>query len=171
MVGHSMGSMVAQRFAAEHPERVTKIVLAGSTALAPVKHGEWLWEQMMALKEPIPSNTAFLKAWSYAMSPTPLDPGFVRRLDADVARVPMRVWRGVIRDLVDVPAGRHAKDVKAPVQILSGGKDVLFPPEHHAALVAAYPGAEVHVFPALGHNLVVETPEDVGPPLAAFLRR
>ena len=32
----------------------------------------------------------------------------------------------------------------------------------HAALVAAYPGAQAHIFPALGHNLILERPEEVG---------
>ena len=49
------------------------------------------------------------------------------------------------------------------------GRDVLFPAEHHAALVAAYPGAEPPVFPELGHNLILERPHEVGPVLAAFL--
>lgn len=169
VVGHSMGSMVAQRFAAEYPDRVTRIVLAGSTALAPVSHGDWLWEKMAALREPIPSNTEFLAEWSYAATPTPVDPVFVRHMDAEIAEVPMRVWRGVIRDLVDVPAGRFAAEVKAPVLILSGGKDVLFPAEHHAALLAAYPDAEAHVFPDFGHNLVVERPEELAPVLDRFL--
>ncbi|MFN3389694.1 MAG: alpha/beta fold hydrolase [Allosphingosinicella sp.] len=169
VVGHSMGSMIAQRLAAEHPERVTRIVLAGSTALAPVKRGDWLWEKMAALKEPISSNTEFLEEWSYAATPTPVDPVFVRRMDAEVARVPMQVWRGVIRDLADVPVGRFAAEVKAPVLILSGGKDVLFPAEHHASLVAAYPSAEARVFQALGHNLVVEQPHELAPVIDRFL--
>lgn len=169
VVGHSMGSMVAQRFAADYPERVTRIVLAGSTALPPVRHGDWLWQQMAGLKEPVSSNKAFLAEWSYKATPTPVDPVFVRYMDAEVAEVPMRVWRGVIRDLADVPVGRFAPEVKAPVLILSGGKDALFPPEHHAALAAAYPRAESHLFPALGHNLIVETPEAIGPVLDAFL--
>ena len=41
----------------------------------------------------------------------------------------------------------------------------------HAALVAAYPGAEAHIFADLGHNLILERPEEVAPRLAAFLRR
>ena len=53
--------------------------------------------------------------------------------------------------------------------ILSGGKDELFPPAHHQALVRAIPHAEARIFPALGHNLNMERPEEVGPALAAFL--
>ena len=55
--------------------------------------------------------------------------------------------------------------------ILSGGRDELFPAEHHRALVAAFPAAEAHIFPALGHNLILERPHEVAPVLAAFLRK
>ena len=171
VVGHSLGSMVAQTFAAEHPERVTRIVLIGSTALVPVRRGDWIWTQVMALREPIASNTEFLRLWGPGSSPTPVDPALVRHYEPEIAATPPHVWRAVVRGLAEIPAGRLAADVRAPVQILSGGRDELFTAEHHAALVTAYPGAEAHVFPALGHNLILERPGEVGPVLARFLAR
>lgn len=74
VVGHSMGSMVAQVLAAEHPERITRLVLIGSTALAPVRRGEGLWNDIMALREPIAGNVEFLHLWGPQSSPTPVDP-------------------------------------------------------------------------------------------------
>lgn len=171
VVGHSLGSMVAQRLAAEHPNRVERVVLAGSTALAPVGRGDWLWEQVMALKAPVASNRAFLSQWSLGASPTPVDPELVRHADAEAAGVPLHVWRAVPRELLATPAGRYAPDIEAPVLILSGGRDELFPAEHHRALVAAFPEAEARIFPELGHNFIVERPHEVGPAIAAFLRR
>ena len=170
VVGHSMGSMVAQVMAAEHPERVTRIALIGSTALAPVQRGNWMWEQIMALREPIAGNAEFLRQWGPQASPTPVDAEMVRWYEPEIAATAPHVWRGVIRELVAVPLGRHAADVRAPVLILSGGRDELFPAEHHRALVEAYPGAQAHVFADLGHNLILERPDEVGPVLAAFLR-
>ncbi len=171
LVGHSLGSMVGQMFAAEHPERVTRLVLLGSTALAPVRRGDWLWAQIAGLREPIASNVDFLRQWSLAASPTPVDPALTGEADREAAATPPHVWRAIPRALLDLPIGRYAPEVRAPVLILSGGRDELFPAEHHRALVAAYPGAEAHVFPALGHNLVVERTNEVGPVLARFLAR
>jgi len=169
VVGHSMGSMAAQVLAAEHPGRVERLALIGSTALAPVRRGDWMWSHIMALREPIASNAEFLRLWSPAASPTPVDPIFVRHADAEMVAVRPHVWRAVPRAFLDVPVGRYAPDVTAPVLILSGGRDELFPPEHHRALAAAYPSAQAHVFPDLGHNLIVERPHEVGPVLARFL--
>ena len=73
VAGHSMGSMVAQVMAAEHPQRVTRIALIGSTALAPVQRGTSMWEIIAALREPIASNAEFLHLWGPQASPTPVD--------------------------------------------------------------------------------------------------
>jgi pimeloyl-ACP methyl ester carboxylesterase len=170
VVGHSMGSMVAQVMAAEHPERVTRIALIGSTALSPIERGNWMWENIMALREPIAGNAEFLRQWGPQASPTPVDAEMVRWYEPEIAATAPHVWRAVLRELVGVPLGRHAADVRAPVLILSGGRDELLPAEHHRALVEAYPGAQAHVFADLGHNLILERPHEVGPVLAAFLR-
>ncbi len=171
VVGHSMGSMVAQVLAAEHPDRVSRIVLVGSTTLAAVQRDNWMWSQIMALRQPIAANTEFLRLWGPQSSPTPVDPVLMRYYEPEIAATAPHVWRRVLWELLEVPIGRYAPDVRAPVQILSGGRDELFPAEHHRALVAAYPGAEAHVFPDLGHNLILERPEEVGPVLARFLER
>ena len=169
VVGHSMGSLVAQTMAAEHPERVTRIALIGSTALAPVTRGNWMWEQIMALRAPIASHGEFLRAWGPQSSPTPVDAELMRWYEPEIAATAPHVWRAVLRELLDVPSARHAADVRAPVLILSGGRDELFPAEHHRALVAAYSRAEAHVFADLGHNLILERPHEVGPVLVRFL--
>ncbi len=169
VVGHSMGSMVAQVLAAEHPQRVTRIALIGSTALTAVRRDNWMWGEIMALREPIASNAEFLRLWGPQASPTPVDPEMVRWYEPEIAATPPHVWRAVLRELVDVPIGRYAPDVRAPVLILSGGRDELFPAEHHRALVAAYPRSQAQVFAELGHNLILERPNEVGPVLARFL--
>jgi pimeloyl-ACP methyl ester carboxylesterase len=168
VAGHSLGSMVAMTLAAERPERVTRLALIGSTALVPVKRGDWLWTHVHALRPPLDPRSDFLREWHPANQPTPVDEAFAEAAMAEILAIPLHVWRGVMRELADLPAGRHAADIKAPVLILSGGKDPLFPAEHHAALVKAFPGAEARVFPDLGHNLVWERTEEVGPVLARF---
>lgn len=170
VAGHSLGSMVAMTLAAEHPDRVTKVALIGSTALVPVTRGDWLWTNAHALKAPLDPRSEFLRSWHPANQPTPVDKAFAEAAMAEILDIPLHVWRGVMRELADVPAGRHAADIKAPVLIMSGGKDPLFPAEHHAALVKAFPKAEARVFPDLGHNLSWEWTAD-RPGAGAVFRR
>ncbi|WP_310467977.1 alpha/beta hydrolase [Sphingomonas sp.] len=171
VAGHSMGSMIAISLAADHPQRVSKIVLIGSTALVPVKRGDWLFDEVSALKAPLDPNSPFMKEWHPSNQPTPIDPAFATAGMDELLAVQLHVWRGVMRELALVPVGRHAADVKSPVLILSGGKDPLFPAEHHASLVKAFPGAEAHVFADLGHNPLWERPAELGRVIDAFLAR
>lgn len=171
VVGHSLGSMVGQWIAGQHPDRVGRLVLFGSTALAPMKRDDAFYRQVIAFQSTPALESEFMRGWSPAASPTPVDAAFLRHYEPEVAAVPLQVWHGVMREVVEVPIGRFTDEIEAPTLILSGGKDPLFPPEHHAALVKALPAAEAHVFPDLGHNLNMERPEEVGPVLARFLDR
>ena len=74
-----------------------------------------------------------------------------------------------MRELASTPVGRHAADVKVPVLVLSGGKDPLFTAEHHRSLLAAFPTAEAHVYPELGHNPNWERPAEIAARIDAFL--
>ena len=169
VVGHSLGSMVAMSLAADHPDRVSKVVLIGSTALVPVKRGDWLYDNVAAMKGPLDASTQFAKDWHPANQPTAVDKAFAEAVNAELYRIQPQVWRGVMRELAYVPAGRHAPDVKAPVLIVSGGKDVLFPAEHHQSLLKAFPQAKARVFDDLGHNPNWERPEEVAAAIAEFL--
>jgi pimeloyl-ACP methyl ester carboxylesterase len=169
VAGHSMGSMVAIAMAAEFPKRVSSITLIGSTALAPVKRGDWLFDQVATLKAPLDPNSQFMRDWHPSNQPTPVEPTFAKAVMDELLAIPLHVWRGVMRELAYVPVGRHAADVKAPVLILSGGKDPLFPAEHHTSLLKAFPHAEAHVFPDLGHNPNWERPDAIAAAMARFL--
>ena len=169
VAGHSLGSMVAISLAADHPERVSRIILIGSTALVPVERGTWLYENATTLRAPLDPSSQFLREWHPSNQPTPIDPVFAEAIEEEYLVIPLHVWRGVMRELAYVPVGRHAPDIKAPVLILSGGKDPLFPANHHASLLKSFPHATAHVFPELGHNPNWEDPNAVAVAMKRFL--
>jgi pimeloyl-ACP methyl ester carboxylesterase len=162
--------MVAISLAADQPDRVSKIVLIGSTALVPVKRGDWLFDNAIAVNGKLDPSSQFAKDWHPANQPTKVDPAFAEAINDEIMQIPGHVWRGVMRELSYVPVGRHASDVKAPVLVLSGGKDVLFPAEHHQSLLKAFPQAEARVFADLGHNPNWEQPEAVASAIDRFLK-
>ena len=169
VAGHSLGSMVAITLAADYGDRVSSVILIGSTAMVPVKRGDWLYDNVAALEFPLDPSSQFMRDWHPANQPTPVEPAFAEAIRSEFMSIPPHVWRGVMRELEGVPVGRHASDIKAPVLILSGGKDPLFPAPHHASLVKAFPGAQAHVFAELGHNPNWERPAAVADTMARFL--
>jgi pimeloyl-ACP methyl ester carboxylesterase len=170
VAGHSLGSMVAMELAAARPERVSGLVLVGSTGLVAINRWDWLYSQVMGLAFPLDPNSPFMRDWDPGNQPTPVDAAFAAAVRKELYAIPRHVWRGVLRELAGLPVARHAADVKAPVLLLSGGKDPIFPAEHHTALLKAFPGAEAHVFPQLGHNPNWEQAEGVARRIDAFLR-
>jgi pimeloyl-ACP methyl ester carboxylesterase len=171
VVGHSLGSMIAMTMAAEYPDRISSITLIGSTALVPVKPGDWLYDNTNAMRTRLDPASQFAKDWHPANQPTAVDPAFANAVNEELYAIEPHVWRSVMRELTHLPVGRHAQDIKAPVLVISGGKDPLFPAPHHAALLKAFPQAETHVFPELGHNPNWEQPKAVAERLDAFLRK
>ena len=155
--------------AAEYPDRVSSIVLIGSTALPPVAPGTWLYDQVAALEFPLDRKSAFMREWHPSNQPTSVDPDFAEAVMEEILAIRPHVWRSVMRELMQFPVARHTGDVKARVLILSGGKDPLFPPEHHAALLKAFPNAKAQVFADLGHSPNWEQPEAVAAAIDEFL--
>ena len=171
VIGHSGGSMAAMALAAEHPKRVTKLVLIGSTGLVPLKRGDWLLDNVMAMTFPIDRNSQFMRDWHPANQPTPVDPAFANAAMDELVVIKPHVWRSFLRELVGLPVARHSADVTADVLVLSGEKDPLFPLEHHRALVKAFPGSQERVFAGLGHNFHWEQPQAVAAAIDAFITR
>jgi pimeloyl-ACP methyl ester carboxylesterase len=167
VVGHSLGSLVAQMLAAQHPEKIDKLVLISSTLAVGSGPGSWLWDNVMKLSAPIDPNSAFMKDW-YA-NPNPVDADFLDRERAESAAVPLPVWRGVLWGLASGDLTPIAPAVKAPILVLWGEKDGLFDLAHQERLEKAYPEAEFQVFSGAGHNMFWEYPQKAASLIEEFL--
>jgi pimeloyl-ACP methyl ester carboxylesterase len=168
VVGHSLGSIVAQRLAADHPERVDRLVLIGSTGLPAVARGDWLWSNVMALRDPIDPRSAFIGEW--VSGATPIDPQLLDAVRPETVATPINVWRSVARELAVTSPGRLAGEIKAPTMILWGDKDSAFGPGAQAELRRALPDARFTAFAGQGHNLHWERPDAVAEAITAFLQ-
>ena len=165
VVGHSMGSLVAQQLAALAPERVTRLVLMASAAngdgLAPFD------TMVQALTDPVPE--AFIREFQLSTVYVPLPDAFLARVIEESSKVPARVWRGVMTDIMAFQVPPRLARVTVPTLIMWGDRDVTFPRAQQDALRARIPHARFLEFPEVGHALHWERPEPVAADLAAFL--
>ena len=176
IVGHSLGSIVAQTFAALWPERTRRVVLIASTGGPPA--GEYVRPpqfdfaaRIRELTEPIDPDSPFMIEWW--QSPTPVDPEFIRRQRQDAAAIPLRVWLAVLDEslsdaaLADLP--RTLPRLAAPALLIWGREDPIMEESQRRTLRDALPAARVRVFAGLGHNPFWEDPPGVAREINDFL--
>jgi pimeloyl-ACP methyl ester carboxylesterase len=168
VIGHSLGSLAGQLLAAEHPEKVGKLILISSTTAVGGGPGSWLWDNVTQLKAPIEPNSQFMMDW-YA-NPNPVDEDFLTRERTESAATPLQVWNGVLWGTVVNDLTLVAPLVKAPVLVLWGEKDGLFDLSHQEKLEKAYPEARFEVFAGAGHNMFWEFPKDTATIINDFLK-
>jgi len=177
IVGHSLGSIIAQTFAEYWPERTAHVVLISSTGGQPPDRPKKppqfdFAAEIRKLKEPIEADSPFMIAWWD--SPTPVDPDFIRRQRKDAAGIPLRVWLAVLDQAL--PANNVYGDLqsslprlKAPTLLIWGSKDPIMEEDVRQSLRNALPAAKVKIFDGLGHNPFWEDPRGVADVVNAFL--
>ncbi|HEY0157800.1 MAG TPA: alpha/beta hydrolase [Thermoanaerobaculia bacterium] len=165
VVGHSLGSFVAQHLAAQYPQRVSRVVLIGSgRTTAGTEIIEWLWEQVRGVETRVGSE--FVDAWQ--SNPNPVDEEFLRHVKRETADVRPHVWKSIARALM-ADQSRLLREIEAPVLIVWGDKDPGFLADNQAGLRNALRNAEFKAYPNMGHNPHWEIPARIAADLRAFL--
>jgi len=173
IVGHSLGSIIAQSFAEYWPEHTRRVILISSTGgprpgAAPRRPAYDYASRIRSLTEPIDPDSPFMIEWW--SSPTPVDEDFIRRQRRDAAAIPLRVWLAVLdQGLVYADLQHTLPRLTAPVLLIWGSKDPLMGAEARRTLRAALPQAQVKVFQGLGHNPFWEDPRACAEVINAFL--
>ena len=165
IVGASMGGMIAQLVAAEHPERTRSLVsIMSSTGRRDLPPGRP--EAMAALMTPMPATSreeriaASMKTWRIIGSPGYPATEAELRADAerDIDRVPYEPT-GVARQMAAImaspPRNDVLKSVVAPTLVIHGADDPLVPVEAGRDTAASISGAELIVVPGMGHDVTV----------------
>ena len=174
IVGHSLGSIIAQTFAEVWPQRTERVVLISSSggwrAGGPPHTPKFDYAAAIRqLKEPIDPESKFMIEWW--SSPTAVDPDFVRRQRQDAAAIPLRVWLAILdQGLIDSDLQRTLPRLKAPTLLIWGSADPIMEEEVRQTLREALPQAEVKIFPGLGHNPFWEAPAQCAAVINEFLR-
>ncbi|NLG27699.1 MAG: alpha/beta hydrolase [Chloroflexi bacterium] len=171
LVGHSMGSAVAQRLAIDHPERVAGLVLVGAApSLRASEASRAYWTTALAaLSDPV--DAAWMRRMIERSLARPVPPEFVDSAVRESLKVPARVWRAVFEARWRLEGDFEAElsAICAPTLVVWGDRDARYPRHDQDRLVAAMPNARLLVYECCGHNLHWEQPERVAADVAAFV--
>jgi pimeloyl-ACP methyl ester carboxylesterase len=171
VVGHSLGSLVAQTFAELWPGATRGLILISSTgtSFAPDDISRSWLAGVELLRDPIDPDSPFMRQWwqqSLLINPD----FFSRRQRRDAAAIPAAVWRAIAdQSIVGVDLRPMLPRIKARTLLIWGGQDTLPTPAGREALRSGIAGAKVRTFPALGHDLFWQEPSSVADAMLDFL--
>jgi pimeloyl-ACP methyl ester carboxylesterase len=169
IVGHSMGSFVAQQVAVTAPERVEKLILIGSATTVRNNVVSDLQKAVGELKDSVPNE--FAREFQYSVVHQPPPDEFMNRVIAESLKVPARVWRDVMKGMLAADAKSQLGKIKAPTLIIWGDKENVFPRAEQDLLVSAIPNAVLKVYAETGHCPNWEKPEQFVKDFEEFINR
>lgn len=167
--GHSMGSVVAQRFAAKHPSRVAGLVLEGAF---PGLKGNLAVEALYAaeiagLSDPI--DPAFAREFQLSTISRPLPAGFVDLISRESVKLPARAWKQILQDMMQVDTTADLARLNVPALLLWGDRDTFVLRSDQDRITAALKGSTLVVFEGTGHDPHWEEPVRTAGLVADFI--
>jgi pimeloyl-ACP methyl ester carboxylesterase len=168
VVGHSMGSTNALRFAIDHPERTLGLVLLGSFATYrgnPVVVE--FWETALSgLTDQI--DSALAREFQQSTLARPVPAPFFDTVVQESLKVPAHVWRAAFQGSLEDDFVSEIGQIKAPTLILWGTRDAFCPRADQEVLLGAIKGARLMVYEGAGHGLHWEEPERFAADIVTF---
>jgi pimeloyl-ACP methyl ester carboxylesterase len=159
IVGFSLGGMIAQQLALDHPDLVRRLILLGT---AP-RGGEGLTFTELSSEEQT-DPVAFLLGAFFSPSEASQEAGreYLKRResrkedrDLPVSRNSVVAQLAAIREWGTIPAtGRYStlKDITHPTLIVHGNKDIVVPPINAFILAEHLPNAQLIVYSDSSHG-------------------
>ena len=173
LVGHSMGGMAVLRFARRHAgvlaERVAAVALVSTTGGLTPASSPWHRAGNLAGRTAVAFDRVLNPAGrhiypggelgylatraAFGARPTLVEVEATARLLRRMQ--PARIV-GLLPELLAFDERDTYSDLKVPVTVLVGSRDLLTPPAHARLLAKALPGARLLVWPGAGHMIMYE---------------
>jgi pimeloyl-ACP methyl ester carboxylesterase len=176
--GHSMGGMIAQEFALNYPDRLSTLILGGTTcggsrAVPPTAEAmAFLFDPELA-KLPAEARVRATIPWAWNKEFVDNNPAAIERFIALTSEYPTPPQARVSQQnaLMTHDTYDRLPDIKAPTLVIAGSKDRLVPFDNSKLLASRIPNAEVAIIENAGHEYFDDSAEKSSKIILDFLRR
>jgi pimeloyl-ACP methyl ester carboxylesterase len=178
VLGFSMGGMVAQALAVHHPTLVRRLVLAGTIPGGPGTRGG-TQEAFVAITGELDVSEDLAAYKTAFFTPTPAGQAAAaasfRRLatirhPAQVAADAWAIQGAATFDWIagTDPAQAHLAEIRQPVLVANGDRDVVLPTFNSFLFLDLLPQAQLVTYPDAGHGFLYQYPAAFAKQVAAF---
>lgn len=170
IVGHSMGSFAAQRFAIEYPDRVAGLVLVGSFATCADNEGvkQFVAAAIGPLTDPIPID--FAAEFQSSTYFKPISDEFFAQAVAESLKAPARVWQAACRSMIETDHRPLLDRINARTLLIWGDQDAYFWIDEQERLLAGIAGSWLEVYEGIGHAPHWEDPQRTAKDIENFVK-
>lgn len=160
VIGHSLGSMIAQRFAARNPSRTRALILAGGEAALSDEARAVLTSRAALIRER--GLTAVVDPWlvgSLSEATRAENPALVGLLRAMFLANDDDSYAEQAEALRDADVTGDDPRIQCPALLLVGDEDRVTPLDWQRKISAAIPGSRIGILPSTAHMTMLEQPE------------
>lgn len=185
LLGHSFGSIVASQLAAEHPQRISRLILINPIASPALEGPKGVLAKLARFY--YWSAAALPEAAGLALLRSPL---MVRAMSISMTKTRTKELRRFIHEQhkayfsefadrsmlletfnasISGYVGEVAGRLSMPTLLVAGGTDKIAPPATQRRLLQALPDGRLHLIDGVGHLIHYEAPEPAGRAIKDFL--
>lgn len=174
VVGWSMGGMIAQELAINHPDKVERLVLLASLSHVDPWGQPWLdFGEQARAKELDPKGLAvWMMPWMYTpafMTQRGMVEAALNQMAMDPYPISAQGFTGQAAACRGHDTLERLKEITAATLVLVGKEDILTPSYYSQEMADRVPGARLQVLDRGGHGIPLEYPQAVNEAVLAFL--
>jgi pimeloyl-ACP methyl ester carboxylesterase len=174
LLGHSMGGFVTLDCAIRYPERVSKLILVGTSAFNSERNNALFHDWVLYLRSGMDLERWFRNVFYWIFSKRLFEHNETLN---DAVRFAIEypypqgdiAFEKQVKAIKDFDCQKRLPSIKARTLIMCGKEDLLFPPEDSTKALQGIPGTSVSLIENAAHSVHMENPRAFTDCIAHFL--